>query len=96
MAAARGEYGLHCLGRCWPLMVLTGAMSLVWMIGVSCFVLAEMHVPRLRGLTRLAGIALVGSACRSRCSLEHALSRILIWVLRRVVHASWERDYEPA
>ena len=58
-----GEHGLHCLGCCWPLMVLmfvTGAMSLLWMIGVGCFVLVEMYVPRLRGLTRLAGTALLG------------------------------------
>lgn len=58
-----GQHGLHCLGCCWPLMVfmfMTGAMSLPWMIGVGCFVLAEMYVPRLRGLTRLAGIALLG------------------------------------
>lgn len=58
-----GEHGLHCLGCCWPLMVLmfvTGAMSLLWMIGVGAFVLAEMYVPRMRGLTRLAGILLLG------------------------------------
>jgi predicted metal-binding membrane protein len=58
-----GEHGLHCLGCCWPLMVLmfvTGAMSLVWMIGVGAFVLAEMYVPRLHGLTRIAGIGLLG------------------------------------
>jgi predicted metal-binding membrane protein len=55
-----GEHGLHCIGCCGPLMVLmfvAGVMSLVWMIGVACFVLIEMYVPRLRGLTRLAGIA---------------------------------------
>lgn len=58
-----GQHGLHCIGCCWPLMtlmLLTGAMSLVWMAGVGAFVLMEMYVPRLRGLSRLAGAALVG------------------------------------
>lgn len=58
-----GEHGLHCLGCCWPLMVLmfvTGAMSLLWMLGVGVFVLVEMYVPRLRGLTRVAGLLLLG------------------------------------
>lgn len=30
------------------------------MIGVGCWFLAEMYALRLRGLTRVAGIALVG------------------------------------
>ena len=58
-----GQHGLHCIGCCWPLMVLmfvTGAMSLWWMIGVGGFVLIEMYVPPLRGLTRVAGVALLG------------------------------------
>lgn len=58
-----GRHGLHCVGCCWPLMalmLLTGAMSLPWMVGVGGFVLLEMYLPGRRNLSRLAGAILVG------------------------------------
>jgi predicted metal-binding membrane protein len=55
------RHGIHCVGCCWPLMtlmLLAGAMSPIWMAAVAAFALAEMYVPRLRPLPRLAGTGL--------------------------------------
>lgn len=55
------RHGIHCVGCCWPLMVLlmlAGAMSLPWMAAATALALAEMYVPGLKFLPRLAGAGL--------------------------------------
>lgn len=60
------QHGLYCVGCCWLLMVfmfVVGAMSLVWMVAVTAYVLLEMYVPRLRWLPQASGwlLLLVGT-----------------------------------
>ena len=55
-------HGLYCLGCCWVLMALLffgGVMNLVWVAGLSLFVLLEKAAPRGAALGRLTGGALV-------------------------------------
>ena len=57
-------HGAYCLGCCWLLMGLLffgGVMSLVWIGGITFFVLAEKILPFGDGGGRLAGWALVGT-----------------------------------
>jgi len=52
------QHGLYCVGCCWLLMffmLLVGAMNLFWMALVSAYVLVEMHVPRIRWVSKAIG-----------------------------------------
>jgi predicted metal-binding membrane protein len=56
------EHGAFCLGCCWVLMGLLffgGVMSLVWIAGISLFVLLEKVIPHGILGGRLAGIGLI-------------------------------------
>jgi predicted metal-binding membrane protein len=56
------EHGAWCLGCCWVLMGLLffgGVMSLLWIAGITLFVLLEKVAPRGGGGGRLAGLALI-------------------------------------
>lgn len=58
------QNGVYCFGCCWLLMSLllvTGAMNVLWMAGLAIFVLAEKVVPAGLWLSRAAGLALVGA-----------------------------------
>ena len=56
------RHGLYCVGCCWALMLLLfvgGVMSLLWIGGITAFVLLEKLAPYgVRG-GRLSGLALV-------------------------------------
>jgi predicted metal-binding membrane protein len=56
------QHGLLCAGCCWALMALMfvgGTMSLVWMAGLTAFVLVEKLADGIHWLPPLAGGALV-------------------------------------
>ena len=59
-------HGMYCLGCCWVLMLVvfvTGAMSLLWMVGFSGLVLTEKVWGRGEWFARLIGVAsVVGGA----------------------------------
>jgi predicted metal-binding membrane protein len=58
MGAVHGGY---CLGCCWVLMGLLffgGVMNLLWVAGITLFVLVEKVAPRGAAVGRLAGVAL--------------------------------------
>ena len=56
------EHGAYCVGCCWALMVVlvvAGAMGLVWVIAIAGAIAAEKLLPAGQWLGRLGGIALV-------------------------------------
>ena len=56
------EHGAYCLGCCWILMGLLffgGVMSLLWIAGITIFVLLEKVLPFGNVGGRLAGGAIV-------------------------------------
>lgn len=56
------QHGLLCAGCCWALMALMfvgGTMNLLWMAGLTAFVLIEKLADGIRWLPPLAGAALV-------------------------------------
>ncbi len=57
------ENGLYCLGCCWMLMVLlfvAGIMNLLWVALIALFVLLEKISPRVKWISDVAGLALIG------------------------------------
>jgi predicted metal-binding membrane protein len=55
-------HALYCLGCCWALMVVlvvAGAMGLVWVLLIAAIVAAEKLLPRGEWIARATGIALV-------------------------------------
>ena len=69
---------LYCLGCCWALMivlVVAGAMGLIWVLLVAAVVAAEKLLPRGEWIARTTGVALVllGVAVAVRPSLAVAL-----------------------
>jgi predicted metal-binding membrane protein len=58
------EHGAYCIGCCWALMVVlvvAGAMGLVWVIAIALAVAAEKLLPGGPWLGRIGGIALIGA-----------------------------------
>jgi predicted metal-binding membrane protein len=56
------RHGLFCVGCCWALMLLLfvgGVMSLLWIAGITAFVLVEKLAPYGAQGGRLSGLALV-------------------------------------
>jgi predicted metal-binding membrane protein len=56
------DHGLHCLGCCWAVMALlfaSGVMNLVWVAGLSLFVLVEKLVPT--AVSRGGGVVMAAS-----------------------------------
>ncbi len=56
------EHGAYCVGCCWALMavlVVAGAMGLVWVVAIAAAVAAEKLLPGGRWLGRVGGIALL-------------------------------------
>jgi predicted metal-binding membrane protein len=56
------EHGAYCVGCCWALMgvlVIAGAMSLIWVVALAVVVAAEKLLPRGPLLGRLGGIGLL-------------------------------------
>ena len=59
------EHGLYCVGCCWALMavlVVAGAMGVVWAAGIAAVVFAEKVLPAGEWAARTAGIALLAAA----------------------------------
>ena len=55
-------HAVYCLGCCWALMVVlvvAGAMGLVWVLLIAAIVAAEKLLPRGEWIARATGIALV-------------------------------------
>jgi predicted metal-binding membrane protein len=56
------EHGAYCVGCCWALMgvlVIAGAMSLIWVVAIALVVAAEKLLPRGPLLGRLGGVGLL-------------------------------------
>lgn len=56
------EHGLFCIGCCWMLMLLpfaAGVMNLLWMAGITVFLLLEKAAPGGQWIGRICGGALV-------------------------------------
>jgi predicted metal-binding membrane protein len=56
------EHGAYCLGCCWVLMGLLfvgGVMNLLWIAGITLFVLLEKVVPYGMGGGRVAGVGMI-------------------------------------
>ena len=56
------EHGLYCLGCCWALMGLLfvgGVMDLVWIAGITLFVLGEKVLPYGLAVGRVSGVGMV-------------------------------------
>jgi len=71
-------HAVYCLGCCWALMlvlVVAGAMGLIWVLLVAAVVAAEKLLPRGEWIARTTGVALVllGVAVAVRPSLAVAL-----------------------
>ena len=57
------RHGVQCVGCCWllmALMLLTGAMNLLWMSVLTAFVLIEKVAPGGVWVGRVAGLLLAG------------------------------------
>jgi predicted metal-binding membrane protein len=56
------RHGLYCVGCCWGLMALLfvgGVMNVLWIAGLTVFVLLEKVIPAGRLVSRTAGAGLV-------------------------------------
>jgi len=56
------EHGAYCVGCCWALMavlVVAGAMGLVWVVAIAAAIAAEKLLPGGPWLGRVGGIALL-------------------------------------
>ncbi len=56
------RHGLYCVGCCWALMALLfvgGVMNVLWIAGLTVFVLLEKVIPAGRLVSRTAGAGLV-------------------------------------
>jgi predicted metal-binding membrane protein len=52
------RHGAHCLGCCWPLMLLlfvSGVMNILWVAALAVFVLGEKLLPRGEWIGRIGG-----------------------------------------
>ena len=61
------RHGLYCVGCCWALMALLfvgGVMNVVWIAGLTIFVLLEKIVPLGRLVSRIAGAGLLAWGIR--------------------------------
>jgi predicted metal-binding membrane protein len=72
------DHAAYCVGCCWALMVIlvvAGAMSLPWVLGIAAVVFAEKMLPRGWKVSRFVGIALIllGIAVALRPELAHTL-----------------------
>src|ERR1700730_2029487 len=59
------KHGGYCLGCCWALMSLLfafGVMNLLWVAGISAFVLLEKITPANQLVSRLSGLLFIGWA----------------------------------
>jgi predicted metal-binding membrane protein len=57
------RHGAYCLGCCWALMCVlfaVGVMNLIWVAGLTVFVLIEKVGPAGTVVARLAGVAMMG------------------------------------
>jgi predicted metal-binding membrane protein len=55
------KHGAYCVGCCWVLMALLfvgGVMNVLWIAGLTFFVLAEKLLPGGRILSRATGVVL--------------------------------------
>ena len=56
------KHGIFCVGCCWPLMLLlfySGIMNLVWIIGLSFYVIVEKYLFKTRKFNLLTGAILI-------------------------------------
>lgn len=56
------RHGIYCVGCCWALMALLfvgGVMNIVWIAGLTVFVLLEKIVPLGRVVSRIVGTSLL-------------------------------------
>ena len=56
------KHGLYCVGCCWVLMFLlfySGVMNLLWIAGLSLYVLIEKYVIKIKIFNYLSGLILI-------------------------------------
>jgi predicted metal-binding membrane protein len=56
------RHGLYCVGCCWSLMALLfvgGVMNILWIAGLTIFVLLEKIIPTGRVISRISGLGLM-------------------------------------
>ncbi len=56
------KHGLNCVGCCWLLMLLSfvlGVMNLLWMAGLTIFMLVEKAYPGSQWVSRTSGMILI-------------------------------------
>jgi predicted metal-binding membrane protein len=57
-------HAMYCIGCCWALMlilIVAGAMSLAWVLGIAALVAAEKLIPG-EWTARVTGVVLIGAA----------------------------------
>ena len=58
------DHGLFCLGCCWLLMTIpfaAGVMNLLWMAGITAFILVEKAAPGGQWFGKIGGAALAAA-----------------------------------
>jgi predicted metal-binding membrane protein len=71
------RHGAYCLGCCWALMCVlfvVGVMNLGWVIALTGFVLLEKVGPAGVIVSRLAGVAMIGSGLLTVVQLVAGIS----------------------
>ena len=56
------RHGVSCTGCCWLLMALlfvVGVMNLLWVAGITLFVLLEKTLPQAKWIARVSGVLLL-------------------------------------
>jgi predicted metal-binding membrane protein len=59
------SHSLYCIGCCWGLMAVmfaVGLMNVAWMVGLTAVMTLEKLVPHGIWVSRISGVALVGTA----------------------------------
>ena len=61
------RHGLFCVGCCWVLMLIlfyVGVMNILWIAGLSIYVLVEKYLIKNRKLDFFAGLILIIWGCK--------------------------------
>jgi predicted metal-binding membrane protein len=56
------KHGIFCVGCCWPLMFLlfySGVMNILWIAGLSFYILIEKYIVSGKKLNFLTGVILI-------------------------------------
>jgi len=51
--------GMYCVGCCWALMFVAGAMNIIWMAVLAVFILVEKLIPWGRRFSQISGFLMI-------------------------------------